>query len=170
MELSGEHTFSAPREKVWQFLLDPDVLKSCLPGCEKLDVIGPDEYHEAVDVNAFTNVMAQWNIERAVGKRLPRVILPDFDYRAKPEGQLEIPIAERIAAIRAKKAEDRARSAAKKQRKEAQVSGSSGTSRGRPPSRQAPAGRPSEPRGSGGGPSRGGSGGGGRRRGGGRGR
>ena len=110
------------------------------------------------------------NIERAVGKRLPRVILPDFDYRAKPEGQLEIPIAERIAAIRAKKAEDRARSAAKKQRKEAQVSGSSGTSRGRPPSRQAPAGRPSEPRGSGGGPSRGGSGGGGRRRGGGRGR
>jgi kojibiose phosphorylase len=27
-------------------------------------VIGPDEYHEAVDDNAFTNVMAQWNLER----------------------------------------------------------------------------------------------------------
>lgn len=28
-------------------------------------VIGPDEYHESVDDNAFTNVMAQWNLERA---------------------------------------------------------------------------------------------------------
>jgi ATP-dependent RNA helicase RhlE len=60
------------------------------------------------------------NIERAVGKRLPRVILPDFDYGAAPEGKLEIPIGERIAAIRAKKADDRARAAAKKQRREAQ--------------------------------------------------
>ena len=29
-------------------------------------VIGPDEYHEDVDDNAFTNVMARWNIERAL--------------------------------------------------------------------------------------------------------
>jgi uncharacterized protein len=50
MELTGEHTFSAPREKVWQFLLDPDVLKACLPGCEKLDVIGPDEYSATMKI------------------------------------------------------------------------------------------------------------------------
>jgi trehalose/maltose hydrolase-like predicted phosphorylase len=28
-------------------------------------VIGPDEYHEGVDDNAFTNVMARWNLRRA---------------------------------------------------------------------------------------------------------
>ena len=28
-------------------------------------VIGPDEYHERVDDNAFTNVMARWNLRRA---------------------------------------------------------------------------------------------------------
>ncbi|HEY5011296.1 MAG TPA: glycosyl hydrolase family 65 protein, partial [Acidimicrobiia bacterium] len=28
-------------------------------------VIGPDEYHEAVDDNAFTNVLARWNLRRA---------------------------------------------------------------------------------------------------------
>jgi ATP-dependent RNA helicase RhlE len=56
-------------------------------------------------------------IERAVSKRLPRVILPDFDYTAKPAGKLEIPLAERIAQIRAKKAEDRARSKAKEARR-----------------------------------------------------
>jgi kojibiose phosphorylase len=27
-------------------------------------VIGPDEYHETIDDNAYTNVMAQWNLER----------------------------------------------------------------------------------------------------------
>jgi trehalose/maltose hydrolase-like predicted phosphorylase len=30
-------------------------------------VIGPDEYHEPVDDNAFTNVMARWNLRRAAG-------------------------------------------------------------------------------------------------------
>ncbi|MGH7702154.1 MAG: DEAD/DEAH box helicase, partial [Gemmatimonadales bacterium] len=49
------------------------------------------------------------NIERAVGKRLPRVTVPDFDYKARPEARLEVPLAERIAGIKARKAEDRAR-------------------------------------------------------------
>jgi trehalose/maltose hydrolase-like predicted phosphorylase len=29
-------------------------------------VIGPDEYHETIDDNAFTNVMARWNIRRGL--------------------------------------------------------------------------------------------------------
>ena len=29
-------------------------------------VVGPDEYHEGVDDNAYTNVLARWNIRRAV--------------------------------------------------------------------------------------------------------
>jgi len=58
-------------------------------------------------------------IERAIGKRLPRVTVPDFDYAHRPTERLEIPIHERIAAIRAKKAEDRARSRAKAERRAA---------------------------------------------------
>jgi ATP-dependent RNA helicase RhlE len=58
-------------------------------------------------------------IERAIGKRLPRVLLADFDYRARPEGQLEVPHAERIAAIRARKAEDRVRARANAERRAA---------------------------------------------------
>jgi trehalose/maltose hydrolase-like predicted phosphorylase len=34
-------------------------------------VIGPDEYHEPVDDNAFTNVLARWNLRRAA--ELPRI-------------------------------------------------------------------------------------------------
>ena len=82
-------------------------------------------------------------IERAIGKSLPRITLPDFDYSAKPAGRLEIPIAERIAAIRAQRAVDRARSAAKAGRRAAaggaaqpgQASGRD--SRARPPSQPA---------------------------------
>ncbi len=44
MELSGEHTFSLPREKVYQMMLDPEVLRASLPGVEKLDEVGEDEY------------------------------------------------------------------------------------------------------------------------------
>ncbi len=48
-------------------------------------------------------------IERVVGKRLPQVLLPDFNYKAAPDATFEVPLAERIAAIKARKAEDRAR-------------------------------------------------------------
>jgi ATP-dependent RNA helicase RhlE len=56
-------------------------------------------------------------IERAVGARIPRRQLEGFDYRAKPAHRFEIPIQERIAAIRARKAEERARAKAKAERK-----------------------------------------------------
>lgn len=59
-------------------------------------------------------------IERVLGKRLARVMVPDFDYEARSEARLEVPIAERIAAIRAKKKEDRARAEAKAVRRTAQ--------------------------------------------------
>lgn len=50
MELVGEHVFKAPRERVWNFLLDPEVLKACLPGCEHLESIGPDEYSATMKI------------------------------------------------------------------------------------------------------------------------
>ena len=56
-------------------------------------------------------------IERAIGKSLPRVTLPDFDYKARPERALEIPIKDRIAAIRAQKAMERQRAKANAERR-----------------------------------------------------
>ncbi|HEX2062084.1 MAG TPA: DEAD/DEAH box helicase [Thermoanaerobaculia bacterium] len=78
-------------------------------------------------------------IERAINKRLPRVTVPDFDYSQRPAEKLEIPIQERIAAIRARKAEDRAREKAKAERK-------AGAAPSRPPARTAtPASAPAGP-------------------------
>jgi ATP-dependent RNA helicase RhlE len=64
-------------------------------------------------------------IERAVGRRLPRVMVPDFDYASKPKQRFEVPIAERIAEIRAKKAEERRRAKEKLARKTANVAAQS---------------------------------------------
>ncbi len=56
------------------------------------------------------------DIERAIGKRLLQVTLPDFDYTAKPQS-IEMPHAQRIAEIRRRKREERERSQAKAARR-----------------------------------------------------
>ncbi len=43
MEVEGEYTFAAPREVVWEYLQDPQVLVKVLPGCEDLKSIGENE-------------------------------------------------------------------------------------------------------------------------------
>jgi ATP-dependent RNA helicase RhlE len=43
-------------------------------------------------------------IERAIGARIPRATAPDFDYGQRLSERLEIPLAERLAAMRAQRA------------------------------------------------------------------
>ncbi len=62
-------------------------------------------------------------IEKAVGRALPRVTIPDFDYHQAVTTRLEIPLKDRIAEIRARKAEDRKRAAEKAARREASRGG-----------------------------------------------
>ncbi len=37
MQMTGEYRIAAPREKVWQALNDPEVLKLCIPGAEEIE-------------------------------------------------------------------------------------------------------------------------------------
>ena len=101
-------------------------------------------------------------IERAIKKQLPRVTVPDFDYHAKPQAKLEVPLAERIAEIRKKKAEDRARASAKAERRTASQGGGASA---KPAARPAVKSASRSPAGGGSGGSSGGAGGGGRSRG-----
>ncbi|MEP6994334.1 MAG: DEAD/DEAH box helicase [Acidobacteriota bacterium] len=56
-------------------------------------------------------------IEREIGKRLPRITVPGFDYTKAPAERFEIPIGERIAQIRTRKAEERKRAKEKVERR-----------------------------------------------------
>ncbi len=73
-------------------------------------------------------------IERAIGKRIPRRTIEGFDYAAKPTERFEVPIGDRIAEIRRRKAEERERArqkaARKAERSGGQASGSENGGRG----------------------------------------
>jgi len=44
MQITGSQTLAAPRQKVWNALNDPDVLKQCLPGCESVEQTNAEQY------------------------------------------------------------------------------------------------------------------------------
>jgi carbon monoxide dehydrogenase subunit G len=50
LKIEGSYTFNAPREKVWEVLLDPKVMAQCMPGCENMNEIGPDQYEATMKV------------------------------------------------------------------------------------------------------------------------
>jgi carbon monoxide dehydrogenase subunit G len=50
MKLEGEYEVPAPRAKVWDAFQDPTVLQKAIPGCEKLEAIGNDEYKATLKI------------------------------------------------------------------------------------------------------------------------
>jgi carbon monoxide dehydrogenase subunit G len=44
MKIEGTHELGAKRERVYQALVDPAVLKRCIPGCERLEQTGENAY------------------------------------------------------------------------------------------------------------------------------
>jgi len=42
--LTGKFILSAPIQELWEFLLKPETLGSCIPGCEKFEVISENTY------------------------------------------------------------------------------------------------------------------------------
>ncbi len=90
-------------------------------------------------------------IERAIGLELPRRTLSDFDYSRRGDA-LEVPLAQRIAEIRRRKAEERARAEAKRARRPgaapraAAHAGREGRPQGRPTGEAGHGPRNAEPR------------------------
>ncbi|WP_166355081.1 SRPBCC family protein [Phytoactinopolyspora limicola] len=48
MKITGSAVLHAPRERVWEALNDPAVLVRTIPGCQRLEAIGPDQYRMTV--------------------------------------------------------------------------------------------------------------------------
>jgi len=100
--------------------------------------------------DAFTFVSPQeekdmLRIERAVGKRLPRIMVPDFDYKARPEARLELSNRERRDARASSTGQRHKSSGGGRPRRP-----SGGGGKGRPASGGGDKGRPSSPPSSGG--------------------
>ena len=50
MKIEGSHEIPAPRPQVWEAFLDPDRLRQAMPGCEKLEAVGDDEYKATLKI------------------------------------------------------------------------------------------------------------------------
>jgi carbon monoxide dehydrogenase subunit G len=48
MEMTGEYRIPASRQRVWEALNDPDVLKQCIPGCQSLEKVSDTEFNGRV--------------------------------------------------------------------------------------------------------------------------
>jgi carbon monoxide dehydrogenase subunit G len=81
MELIGEQTIPAPKERVWQALNDPEILKRCIPGCQEILKVSDTELTAKVGL-AVGPVKATFN-----GKVTLSDLDPPNGYRISGEGQ-----------------------------------------------------------------------------------
>lgn len=50
MDINGSYTFNAPPAQVWDLLMDPGAIASCIPGCEALTPDGEDRFQARLTV------------------------------------------------------------------------------------------------------------------------
>ena len=50
MEMTGEQRIAAPRQRVWEALNDPEVLRACIPGCQSLEREGENGFVAVAEV------------------------------------------------------------------------------------------------------------------------
>ena len=51
MKLTGSYEINAPPEAVWRALTEPDSLRGCIPGCQRLDSVGDGNYEAAISAS-----------------------------------------------------------------------------------------------------------------------
>lgn len=74
MEIEKTLTVSAPRERVWTLLLDPQVMTGAVPGMQSIEVISPTEYNALMKVKiSFISAKFKLNT-RIVEQREPEYL------------------------------------------------------------------------------------------------
>ncbi len=48
MKLTGSYEINAPQETVWGALTEPESLRGCIPGCQRLDDVGGGNYEASI--------------------------------------------------------------------------------------------------------------------------
>jgi carbon monoxide dehydrogenase subunit G len=81
MTMTGEVQLPASREAVWAKLNDPQVLKTCIPGCEQLEMTSDTEF-QAIATIKVGPVKTRWK-----GKVRLSDLDPPNSYRISGEGE-----------------------------------------------------------------------------------
>lgn len=81
MDMQGSRVLAASREQAWEALNDPEVLKACIPGCDKVEASGDNQYTIGMGVKVGP-VSA-----RFAGKIFLEDVQPPSSYTLRFEGQ-----------------------------------------------------------------------------------
>ncbi len=81
MNVSGSYTFSVPPARVWDLLMDPDVIASCIPGCDRFEPDGDDRYRARLNV-ALAAITGTYEGSVVLSDKVP-----PLSYRLTVEGQ-----------------------------------------------------------------------------------
>jgi carbon monoxide dehydrogenase subunit G len=81
MEMTGERRIAAPRQRVWEALNDPAVLKAAIPGCDSVERTAEDAFQAKVSVK-LGPMSAKFG-----GKVQLTNIVPPVSYTISGEGQ-----------------------------------------------------------------------------------
>ena len=50
MDITATYKFAAPPQDVWALLMDPEAIKSCLPGCRELRPVGENKFQSEMSI------------------------------------------------------------------------------------------------------------------------
>jgi carbon monoxide dehydrogenase subunit G len=81
MEISGSYTFNAPPDRVWNLLMNPTVISSCIPGCDRFEPDGEDRYNVTLTVG-LAAITGTYNGTVVLAEKIPHT-----SYRLVVEGQ-----------------------------------------------------------------------------------
>ncbi|MGJ7507826.1 CoxG family protein [Variovorax sp. GT1P44] len=81
MEMLGNRRLGVTQQQAWEALNDPETLKKCIPGCDKFELTGDNQYTVALAVKVGP-VSAKFN-----GKVSLADIMPPDSYKLSFEGQ-----------------------------------------------------------------------------------
>jgi carbon monoxide dehydrogenase subunit G len=81
MDISGSYVFNAPPDRVWDLLMDPEAISSCIPGCDRFEPDGEDRYKVTLTV-AMSAITGTYNGTVQLTDKKPRQ-----SYRLVMEGQ-----------------------------------------------------------------------------------
>ena len=81
MEMQGSRALAITQQQAWDALNDPQVLKTCIPGCDKLEATGENQY--AVGMSVKIGPVAA----KFAGKLLLSEVVPPDSYTINFDGQ-----------------------------------------------------------------------------------
>jgi carbon monoxide dehydrogenase subunit G len=81
MDISGSYTFNAAPDRVWDLLMNPAVLSSCIPGCDRFEPDGEDRYTVTLTIGMAAITGTYTGTVLLVDK------VPHASYRLVVEGQ-----------------------------------------------------------------------------------